>query len=437
MTSYVFPAIRGLMGSTAFFQVTMTAKELAGIAGPASELAEWKQWTIGERFQRDLAIHRVRQELVPYLVQSNDRFFGSLIVLIYQPDWFRFEPLDLAAAPQQAAYRRAAGRMGFLAVSGGQYVALDGQHRLVALREIVNGSANADPAASADVAADEVSVVFIRYESLEKTRRIFNKVNRHARPTSPADNIITSEDDGYAIVARWLVEQEPPLGLSAPAPPLALFDAVGGPLVEWRKTGLDQFTTKLTTLQAVYQTVEVVCDAHGLRHFDEKHRVNRPSDLELARAYTWTAEAWSAALTGLEAYRRAVAWPARIRDMRQYQENWSLLFRPVAQVALFRSLGQLTQAGLTLAEATTAVNRIDWCAASYTWTDILVRSNGRMITAPNLIWLAGTVIAYLAMPSSLTPQQTDRMKRDYAEAKGEDPSQVTWPHDAISKTGAS
>ena len=418
MPSYVFPGIRGQMGSTVFFQVTMTAKELAGMARPASELAEWKQWTIGERFQRDLALQRIRDELVPYLLRSTDRFFGSLIVLAYRPDRFQFEPLTLTSAPIPAPYRDAAGRMGFLTIEGGTYIALDGQHRLVALREIISGSAESEPEASAAVAADEVCVVIVEYESLEKTRRIFNKVNRHARPTTPADNIITSEDDGYAIVARWLVEKDPPLALSSPAPPLCLFDANGEPLVEWRKTNLDQFTAKLTTLQALYQIIEVICDVHGLRHLDEKHRVNRPDNHELEQAYTWTAHWWAAVLNGFEAYRTAIAWPGSIRDLRQYRERWSLLFRPAAQVAMFRALGLLAHSGYHLTEAITRANRIDWSAASDTWTDIIVRSNGKMISTRSATALTGRVIAYLAAPGSLKPEQIERLNHDYAQARG-------------------
>lgn len=423
----MFPAIRGKMGSTEFFQVTMTAKELAGVAGPASELTEWKQWTIGERFQRDVAVQRIREELVPYLLRSRDRFFGSLIVLVYKPSRFEFEPLSIANARVGAPYRDAAARMGFLTVDGGKLVALDGQHRLVALREIINGGATHDPKASEAVAGDEVCVVFVRHESLEKTRRIFNKVNRHARPTTPTDNIITSEDDGYAIVARWLVESDPPLGLRQPHPPLALFDSAGEPIVEWRKTNLDQFTTKLTTLQALYQTVEAVCDAHGLHQLDEKHQVNRPPNEQLEKAYRWSAKWWREVLEGFDAYRVATASPTRIREMRQYREKWSLLFRPVAQVALFQGLGRMVDAGLDLDEAVRRTNRLNWRASADMWTDTIIRSNGKMVATQQGIRLTGRLIAYLAAADAMKPDEIDRLQRDYATARGWSPYSRTMP----------
>ncbi|SDO35060.1 DNA sulfur modification protein DndB [Nakamurella panacisegetis] len=424
MATYVFPAIRGRIGSTDYYQVTMSARELAGVVRPASELEEWTRWTIGERIQRDVAVTRVREELVPYLLRARDRFFGSLIVLAYEPDVFEFEALDLVNATVHAAHRDAAERMGFLTVDGGRLVALDGQHRLVALREIVNGRCEADPSVIASVASDEICVVFIKYDTLEKTRRIFNKVNRHARPTTPSDNIITSEDDGYAIVARWLVDRDPPLGLTKPRPPLNLFDSDGEPLVEWRQTNLPQFTQKLTTLNAVYQTVEAACDAHGLHHFDEKHRVNRPRNDELERAYRWSAGWWTSVLDGLEPYRLAVARPHRIRAMRQYQEKWSLLFRPIAQVALFRGIGESIRLGLDAKLAIERMNRIDWRASSNVWMDVIVRSNGKMIASRQAINLGGRLISYFVAEELMDEDAQEVLRRDYALARGWYPGRV-------------
>ena len=104
-------------------------------------------------------------------------------------------------------------KMGFLTVGGGSLIALDGQHRLKALKEVVNSGNEYPGPYLNDVVNDELCVLFIEHEDFIKTRRIFNKVNRHVKPTSAADNIITSEDDGYSIITRWLVEDEGPLGL--------------------------------------------------------------------------------------------------------------------------------------------------------------------------------------------------------------------------------
>lgn len=415
--TYLFPAIAGRMGDTDYFQVTARARDLASVAVPASELDEWSHWTIGERFQRDLAIKRVEEELVPYLVRSPDRFFGSLIVLVFEPDVFEFEPLATGGVEAPAAYREVAERMGFLSISGGRLVALDGQHRLVALREIVAGRATATGPYSDAVADDELCVVFVRHETLEKTRRVFNKVNRHARPTSTTDNIITSEDDGCAIVARWLVEREAPLELDLPAPPLAIFDGRGEPLVEWRATSLAQTATKLTTLSALYQSVEAILESNGVRHFDEKHRVNRPSNAELEQAYRWCADWWSQVLE-MQPFAEAIERPWRIPDLRRYGAKWSLLFRPIGQVALMRGIGFAHTYGVPVHEAIGRCEQLDWRADSDIWVDTIIRSNGRMVASTSAIRLAGRLVAYMIAGDEMEPLQIDRLRNDYAEARG-------------------
>lgn len=418
MTTYVFPAIRGHIGSTNYYAVTMTARELAGVARPANELEEWTQWTISERIQRNVTVSRVRDELIPYLLESRDRFFGSLIVVAYETDQFVFESLDITGAKIHGVHSNAASRMGFLTITGGRMVALDGQHRLVGLREIINGHCNAGSNKIADIADDEICVVFIEFESLEKTRRIFNKVNRHARPTTPHDNIITSEDDGSAIVARWLVEEEPPLGLSKPTPPLALFTTDGEPLVEWQSASLAQFSQKLTTLSAVYQSVEAICDAHGLNNFDERHRINRPTNDELKKAYTWSADWWALALEGLKPFAKATAFPYLIPELRQFRAKSSLLFRPAAQVALFRAIGLCTKLGLPAEAAVERMNLIRWQASNDIWEDVIIRSNGRMIASKEAIRLTARFIAYLVAGDQMTGAAIETLQSNYVFARG-------------------
>ncbi|HQZ33563.1 MAG TPA: DNA sulfur modification protein DndB [Ilumatobacteraceae bacterium] len=421
--AFTFPAIRARMGSTDYFQVAVSARDLASVAIPVNELTEWKQWSISERFQRELAMRRVHEELIPYLVRSSDRFFGSIIVLVYEPDVFEFESLDGLATGMGAAYRGLTSRMGFLTVSGGQLVALDGQHRLVALREIVAGRAEVVGEFTESIADDELCVVFVRHEALEKTRRIFNKVNQHARPTTKSDNIITSEDDGYAIVARWLVDSDPPLGLSAPLPPLGLLHPkTGEPLVEWRSTSLSQNQESLTTLNAVYQTIEVILDAHGMTNFGEKDRVTRPANKLLERAYGWCCEWWSAVLAGVDVFARAAEKPYLIPDLRRGRSPSSLLMRPIAHVALFRGLAEATSAGMLLTDAVRRTNDIDWHSDADHWRDVIVRANGAPIAKSEAVKLTGRLIAYLIAADRMSQPAVDRLRLSFAEAKGWDPT---------------
>lgn len=416
---YTFPALRGRIGSTDYYQVAMKARELAAVAMMASELPQWTTWSVFERFQRDLAQRRVEKEIVPYLIRTKDRFFNSLIVLVYEPRSFDFESLAETAPNLPRAYRGAIERMGFLTIDGGSLVVLDGQHRLAALRGVTTAGPELTGEYVDAVAEDELSVLFIPHESFEKTRRIFNKVNRYAKPTSPTDNIITSEDDGSAIVTRWLVEDAPPLGLASPEPPLNGTDGRGEPIVEWRSQTLRPDASKFTTLSALYQMTQIILTIEGITGFDEKHMVNRPSDRQLARAYKLVAKWWDQVLTDFTPYRRAIQRPGTLQDLRAFQAEYSLLFRPVGQLAFTNALAGAVQLGRDLEAALAIAEDVCWSASDPLFTNTIVYANGHMATSEYAIKLAGRLGTYLIAGDLMSDADISQLLLELGEAKGD------------------
>ncbi|MFM8858103.1 MAG: DNA sulfur modification protein DndB, partial [Actinomycetota bacterium] len=269
------------------------------------------------------------------------------------------------------------------------------------------------------VAEDQVSVLFVPHESFEKTRRIFNKVNRYAKPTSPTDNIITSEDDGSAIVTRWLVEEKPPLGLAGPQPPLNASDGAGEPIVEWRQQTLRPEARKFTTLSALYQMTNIALQADGVTGFDEKHMVNRPSDEQLTRAYTFVAGWWDAVLTGFTPYRRAIARPSLLPDLRSFRAEYSLLFRPIGQIAFTHALVGAVRLGRRLEDALEIAEDQGWSAADSLFTSTVVYANGQMSTSEYSIRLAGRLGTYLIAGDLMPSNDIQELEADLVEAKGD------------------
>ena len=419
--SYLFPAIRGRMGSTDYFQANITARDLASIAKTAGELEEWKNWSIFERFQREIASRRVEKEIVPYLVRTKDRFFGALIVLVYKPRVFDFEPLSQMNRALPGAYREASDSIGFLTIEGGDLVVLDGQHRLAALRGVVTAGNELEGPYRDDVVNDELCVIFIGHESFEKTRRIFNKVNRYAKPTSDSDNILTSEDDGCAIVSRWLVEEVPPLGLSGPVPPFSTFkELTGEPLVEWRSSQLTLTSYRITSLVTVYATVQTILAANNIENFDERHRVNRPSDRELQRAYTAAAQWWGAVLEGFSVFRAARERPTSIPDLRSYHSRYGLLLTPAGQQCLMRGLQDVFNRGVAIDEAIARANRLEWRRSDPIWTDTIVYASGAMNAKESSVRLAGRLAAYRMAGRLWDTAEVLQLREDLREAKADD-----------------
>lgn len=408
----VIPCIQGRMGTTNYFETTMPARELVVAARPASELDGWASQSVEERLQRELNEKRVRDEIVPYLARSADRFFGSIIVLIYKGD-VTFEPLEQVSGKMPAAYRSIAQRMGFLTIEGGQLIVLDGQHRHRGLQEVIQAR-NIEGEFVAEVPGDDVCVIFIEHESDQKTRRIFNKVNRYAKPTTRGDNIITSEDDGYAILTRYLLEDGAPLGVRGPNGETVL--------VNWKSNTLAARSTQLTTVSAVYETVRDILSIEGMESesFDEKKRINRPTDAELAAAYEIVERWWKRVLEGLTPYRDALSDLPSIPKRREDTSPHSLLFKPLGQVALFRGLLLAARNGVDPDLAVRRASSIDWRITSDLWRETIVRASGKMVARKEAMDLAAHLIAYLVGADAMDADEVEKLRSTYTKARSED-----------------
>lgn len=412
----LLPAIKGKMGSTAYYQANMPAREVVSGFRPAKELDHWANMGIDERIQRDPNLKRIKEEIVPYLARSKDRLFGALIILVYRGS-IEWEPLDDIGGKIPVAYRKVADKIGFITVDGGELIVLDGQHRLLALRQIIQDGAEGEYVSQ--VPNDDVSIIFVAHESDEKTRRIFNKVNRYAKPTTRADNIITSEDDGCAIITRQLMEDEAPLGRKH-----------NKDIVEWKSNTLSDRSVKFTTISSVYESVRAILAAEGITNFDEKHQVNRPSDKELEHAYERAAEWWNAILE-IEPYKQALADTSVIPSLREPAKKFSLLFKPVGQIALIRALINLKGRGITVENALKRAVQIDWAINASHWVSMLVTPDGKIIAREENIQLTSAVVAYMIAPKKFSDDEALHLKKHYNAFRGcediDDPNSETKP----------
>lgn len=416
----IIPCLRGKMGSTDFYCAKMTARELVNSARPASEIDEWAGMSIEERMQREVHLKRIREEIIPYLTKSADRLFGAVILLVYKGE-LTFEGISTVGAKVPAAYKTVADDIGFLMIDGGELIVLDGQHRLVSLREIIQGK-DVDGEFVSAVPNDEISVIFIKHETSEKTRRIFNKVNRYAKPTSRGDNIITSEDDGYAIITRQLLDTGAPLGIKAGK------DLI----VNWKSNTLAANSPQLTTISAVYETVKDILDHHRIKDFDEKHRVNRPSEDELTMAYEHAEHWWRKVLDGLTPYHEALADTNQILTMRKQDQPYSLLFKPVGQIALFKGLIKAVERGTAIDQAVERANEIGWSITADHWREIIAKPDGKIIARAEAYELAAELIAYFIAPEKMDDQQLDALRRKFNEKRGynyDDPKNTAEPEE--------
>lgn len=200
----MYPAIKARMGDWNYYIVRMTMREIANEVNLATD--EWEDPTLGDAIQRELNESRVKRGLVNYLGHRQDRFFSSLVVAAIggNPS---FEPATPPDWMKSKSFRESVGLLAF--DDNPKYYALDGQHRLQAIKEVLGNPTSAPP----EFGTEQVSVIVVAREEqhkdediwLQRYRRLFSSLNRYAKPTDKDTNIIMDEDDVFAIVTRRLI----------------------------------------------------------------------------------------------------------------------------------------------------------------------------------------------------------------------------------------
>ena len=293
-------ALKGKMGENEYYITTMKASTLINTVGFASEMQKWPDMSVDERMQREIKGDRVISEIVPYIINDPEWFFGSLIVDIYS-GWeaVEFQNIQEICTTNLAAYRDTLTSAGFLTLPDNKIlIALDGQHRLCALSVAIRG-ANGIPGSvkvseslknslepHPEIGNADVTVIFIRHESDAKIRKIFNKVNRYAKQTSKGDNIITSEDDMLAVITRAMFSGTE----DAPLRPINNQE-----LVNWKSNTIPLRSKMLTTAAAIYTMAEVM-----LEPMDITPKTRRNEE-KLEQGIRFMNDFWNRALTEVNA----------------------------------------------------------------------------------------------------------------------------------------
>ena len=406
--------IRAKMGNTPYYLAKMPAGQLIDSVGIAKELPEWPDMSADEKMQREFDIRRVVEEMVPYVVDDPDRFFGSLIIDIYSGyEDIVYESAAEAIPTLPAAYRVPMKDMGFLTLPGRErLIALDGQHRLLALKIAIKGfmgvpagvkmtSAINKLEPHPELANEEISVIFVEHTDTQKIRKIFNKINKYAKQTSRGDNIITSDDDIFAVISRKLLVEGEPLA------PINGID-----LVNWKSNTLSTRSKQLTTLSALYTMSDTLLK-------DSKYSTKiLPHEDEVEKAYEEVADFWKVLLRELDAYQEYIQLTRRDKPISTMRES-NLLLKPVTQMALAHVARMAKNKGIAWSEIVGKLNKVSWSFENDLWVNLLVigSANKKMITGKEAVRGVGMVISYLVMGDKMTKAEIEDVKTVYRTAK--------------------
>lgn len=211
----IYPALRSQMGTWNYYIIKMSVRELGQSVMYASAIHD--DHTLDRAIQRELKKSRVREEIVEYLKRQPHRFFSSIVIAALKGNP-TFEPVEVTADPRFTMIhnnRRVNEAFGILQFDGTEkYYALDGQHRLSAIKTLLDRNDPLSNGVPENFEDDELSVIVVVPSEkdsndifMKKYRRLFSYLNRYAKKTDQATNIIMDEDDTFAIITRRLITE--------------------------------------------------------------------------------------------------------------------------------------------------------------------------------------------------------------------------------------
>lgn len=389
------PAIAGRIGTTDYWVTTMKAKEVCEKLVIPKDMEGWEDLSLEERYQRDISLNRVKKEIAPYFSNDKDRFTGSIIAAIQNDENVTFERVTEVASRMPALYQKSASGLGLLTLSGGEVlVPLDGQHRTKAFKYAITGKddqnrdiegVDGDP----DLGKEDIVVILVRYDA-RRSRRIFNKVNRYARPTSKGQNLITDDDDVVAVLVRQEVVGQ----------------LINARLVSITSASLNVKAPEFTTLATLYEGSLDILKAKGHPKFAQRPDAAKEKVLKAELVDTW-----SALVEGLNTFRLAVDDPAETGDDKRREiRRDSILGKPIGQLATVRASMELrygTRHGLPMHGVVERLNAVPWSVTEPLWQGVLM-SGTKMRSGKTAATLAADLIAYVA--------HADNWENDEAES---------------------
>lgn len=400
------PAFKANVGDWDYYICIMKYAEAARQVGFAYELGG--NADLNTMIQRGIGSRT--KDIRDYLLKSTHRFLGALIVAVWggSPQYVPIKMDDpdgmLAGIDRE---------FGVLTLDGTQqYVALDGQHRLRAIKDAVR--------ANPDIGKEDICIIMVAHYNTEegklRTRRLFTNINRNAKATTGAENIVLDEDDGAAITTRRLLTEHDFLKREGV---VKVFTRIGeeGDL-KLAAGNVPQTDKKaFTTIINLYELVrDLTFD------LDPSMRIRdaRPSDQVLEGAYTTISTRLDEIIAKAGDVRGKLVSGLSARDLRApkgKEAEGHPFMRPVIQKAVARTIAQI--AGQKVLSWETILDRfaaLPWTIGEAPWLAVFNTENGKMITAKeNTQLLDDLLYAHIAASSK---QSIIKVRKQFREVRG-------------------
>ncbi|MEV4436789.1 DNA sulfur modification protein DndB [Streptomyces sp. NPDC049585] len=406
------PAFEARVGNWKYYSCLMSYAAVAREINFAHELGGNQD--LGTMIQRGVGSRTT--DITNYLLTNENRFLGAIIVAAWggAPEYI---PLEMEKSPDNGDVLSGMDRnFGVLTFDGThQFFALDGQHRLRAIKDAVKRNP--------ELGREDITVIVVPHFDDEagrrRTRRLFTNINRNAVKTTAQENIALDEDDGFAILTRRLLDDHEFLGRQGT---VQVFSKVGndGELrLATRQVGVSG--TAWTTIGVLYDLVTEL--GFGL-HESMNKTSQRATDDVLDESYEIIAQRLDELLSACGDMRdryESHAAPKDLRAPKARDGEGHPFMRPAVQIQIARAARHISDQGLLpWPELLKRLHELDWrmtaAPFSVVWQETPEAARkGKMVTAKeNGQALYELLLAHLA-PNSKS--QIERALRNYRTVK--------------------
>jgi DNA sulfur modification protein DndB len=401
------PAFKCTVGDWNYYSCTMQYAEIARQVQFAYELGGNTE--LSQLVQRGLTDRT--EGIKEYLLSSSHHFLGGLVVAVWggEPNYTPLtmeDPDGMLSGLDQG--------FGVLTFDGTQqYFALDGQHRLRAIKDAIKKKP--------ELGRDDICVLIVTHydtkDGRTRTRRLFSNINRNAKQTGAAENIALDEDDGYAILTRRFLEdhdflkQEGRVRVIMGTDDSGGIRLAGGSVAKTDARALTTFTVLYDILQPLGSDLPSAL----------QNKAVRPSDDVLENAYTVLSSRMDDLMRHCGDVRSKLEAAASAKDVRAPKDNEGSghpFMRPVVQKAVTRVASQIMQQGtLTWPELMPRLSALTWKMSAAPWTAVYSVEGSKMLTGKdNTVLLNALLHAHLA---PATVQEIKRARKSYKDVRGQ------------------
>lgn len=402
----LIPAFKAQVGDWNYYICHMKYGEVARQVQFAHELSGNKE--LSNLIQR--GISKRTSDITQYLINSPHRFLGALIVAAWggEPQYLPVEISD-ADSLLDGLDRE----FGVLTFDGTQqYFALDGQHRLRAIKDAVMKDQS--------LLKEDICVIMVAHYDTEdgrtRTRRLFTNINRNAKVTTASENIVLDEDDGIAIITRRLLAEH------------EFFSKEGIVRVMTRQGDDGELALAGASIpkteKRALTSISILYDMLKALSFDQPKEVRdqnaRPNNDVLETSYEVLSQRLMDLLAASGDIQNKLEEVESARDLRApklSEETGNPFMRPVVQKAVTKALEQtISQGTVTWQQAMERLSALDWKLESAPWTAVYQVDAARMLPGKDFANnLHSLLVSHLAPPSK---KQIRDARRLYKELRG-------------------